>query len=585
MERHNTHTLSNSSSLENPYKFDKNGNMIIDSSSKVTYINKKSNKITTPELFKEIKKLNENLAKEELIQENYYNNNLSYIKNKLNANKNKNKILDSKYKKIIDDKKKLNNKFQIESMVQSFTYFPSINKNNIDKININQKNIINLNKNKENGKINNKMIKDKANFYSPTKTSKKDKTKEKNGIYEYKSKYSSKKNSSLSPINNKTKEKDIFIKNNNQIKNQNINDFYYMTNSSFIIKSKIESQYAMNNFFFYTKGQSKNELINSNQIQESRDSNKIGLKNKNRINNTKKGDNTYHSLNKSNNLKNRSYNKNDNNKSINNTQLKNNIIKKDKINIIKKLYLNNNNYNKKGNMTQRNNLSNNKHNEFFLTPKNIDLPKTLNANTTRKQNISNNDFLNSLKLIDNTIDNKMKTFSQINQISSAFLLPLKNIQKNNLLKNELNTLKINTRRNIKYLKLPRRNKSMINIKNNNNIDSNVEEKNNELEQILINGKKHCKHFGLEKNCPICVALQLKNKLLKEHNILPILKANFLIKKQKKIKKNKSNGHMINIKKIKLFGNEKNEIIYKKSTEEVIFPCIYEYFHNNKFEIV
>ena len=174
MEEHNTHILSNSSSLENPYKFDKNGNMIIDSSSKVTYINKKSNKITTPELFKEIKKLNENLAKEELIKENYYNNNLSYIKNKLNANKNKNKILDSKYKKIIDDKKKLNNKFQIESMVQSFTYFPSINKNNIDKININQKNIINLNKNKENGKINNKMIKDKANFYSPTNTSKKD---------------------------------------------------------------------------------------------------------------------------------------------------------------------------------------------------------------------------------------------------------------------------------------------------------------------------------------------------------------------------------------------------------------------------
>ena len=193
MEEHNTHILSNSSSLENPYKFDKNGNMIIDSSSKVTYINKKSNKITTPELFKEIKKLNENLAKEELIQENYYNNNLSYIKNKLNANKNKNKILDSKYKKIIDDKKKLNNKFQIESIVQSFTYFPSINKNNIVKINIKKKNIINLNKNKENGKINNKMIKDKANFYSPTKTSKKDKTKEKNGIYEYKSKYSSKK--------------------------------------------------------------------------------------------------------------------------------------------------------------------------------------------------------------------------------------------------------------------------------------------------------------------------------------------------------------------------------------------------------
>ena len=578
MERHNTHTLSNSSSLENPYKFDKNGNMIIDSSSKVTYINKKSNKITTPELFKEIKKLNENLAKEELIQENYYNNNLSYIKNKLNADKNKNKnnILDSKYKKIIEDKKKLNNKYQIESMVQNFTYIPSINKNNINNINI-----------KENGKINNKKIKNEINFYTWVKTSKKDKT-EKNEINEYKSKYSSKKNSSLSPINNKMKEKEIFIKNNNnQIKNQNFNDFNYMANSSFIIKSKIDSQYDMKNHFFYMKGRSKNERINSNKIQESIDSNKKGVKNQNRINNIQKGDNTYHSLNKSNNSKNRSYNKNDNNnKSINNTQQKNNLIKKedkkDKIKIIKKLYLNNNNYNKKGNMTQRNDLSNDKHNEFFLTPKNINLPITLNANTTRKQNLSNNDFLNSLKLIDTTIDNKMKTFSQINQINSAFLLPLKNIQKNNLFKNELNTLKINTRRNIKYLKLPKRNKSMFTIKNNNNIDLNFEGKINELEQILINGKKHCKHFGLEKNCPICVALQLKNKLLKEHNILPILKANFLIKNKKRIKKNKSNGQMINIKKIKLFGNEKNEIIYKKSTEEIIFPCIYEYFHNNKF---
>ena len=323
MERHNTHKLSNSSSLENPYKFDKNGNMIIDSSSKVTYINKKSNKITTPELFKEIKKLNENLAKKELTKENYYNNNLSYIKNKLNADKNKNKnnILDSKYKKIIEDKKKLNNKYQIESMVQNFTYIPSINKNNINNIII-----------KENGKINNKKIKNEINFYTWVKTSKKDKTKEKNEINEYKSKYSSKKNSSLSLINNKSKEKDIIIKNK---------DFDYITNSSLIIKSKIESQYDMNNHFFYTKGRSKNERINSNKIQESIDSNKKGVKNQNRINNIQKGDNTYHSLNKSNNSKNRSYNKNDNNnKNINNTQQKNNLIKKEKKKIKLKLLKN-----------------------------------------------------------------------------------------------------------------------------------------------------------------------------------------------------------------------------------------------------
>ena len=351
MERHNTHTLSNSSSLENLYQFDKKGNMIIDSSSTVAYINKKLNKITTPELFKEIKKLNENLAKEELTKENYYNNNLSYLKNKLNAAKNKNKILDDKYKKIIENKKKLNNKYQIESMVQSFTYIPSINKNNINNINI-----------KENGKINNKKIKNEINFYTWAKTSKKDKTKEKNGITEYKSKYSSKysskKNSSISPINNKTKETDILIKNNNQIKNQNFNAFDNITNSSLIIKPKIESQYAVNNHLFYTKSRSKNERINSNKIQESIDSNKKGVKNQNRINNIKKGDNTYHSLNKTNNSKNRSYNNIDSiNKSINNTQQKNNIIKKenkkDKIKIIKKLYLNNNNYDKKGNMTQR----------------------------------------------------------------------------------------------------------------------------------------------------------------------------------------------------------------------------------------
>ena len=51
-------------------------------------------------------------------------------------------------------------------------------------------------------------------------------------------------------------------------------------------------------------------------------------------------------------------------------------------------------------------------------------------------------------------------------------------------------------------------------------------------------KKYSRHFGNEQNCPICVAIQMKNKLLEEKNrMLPVLTNN--VKKTVDAEKNKS----------------------------------------------
>ena len=111
MERHNTHILSCSSSLENnnSYKFDKNGNILLDSVSSVSYINyKRKNKITTSELFKEIKNVDNNPINEE--------------ENALNKNKDNNISLSKNQKNSALNK--LNNKYQIISKTENFMYTP-----------------------------------------------------------------------------------------------------------------------------------------------------------------------------------------------------------------------------------------------------------------------------------------------------------------------------------------------------------------------------------------------------------------------------------------------------------------------------
>ena len=65
MERHDTHLLSCSSSVEHSYKFDKNGNIFSDSVSDLAYLNlpnKNKYKINTKEIFQN---LNNNLISQE----------------------------------------------------------------------------------------------------------------------------------------------------------------------------------------------------------------------------------------------------------------------------------------------------------------------------------------------------------------------------------------------------------------------------------------------------------------------------------------------------------------------------------------
>ena len=66
MERHNTHLLSCSSSMEHSYKYDKEGNIVLDSLSSVPFIqNIKNKKIKTSELFNDIKNRDNNIIQEE----------------------------------------------------------------------------------------------------------------------------------------------------------------------------------------------------------------------------------------------------------------------------------------------------------------------------------------------------------------------------------------------------------------------------------------------------------------------------------------------------------------------------------------
>ena len=90
MERHDTHILSCSSSVEHSYKFDKHGNVISDSVSEMPLnkvINKKKYKINTADIFKNIK-----ISQEEEINPVNNKNEKQKILIDLNNNKNDNLI-------------------------------------------------------------------------------------------------------------------------------------------------------------------------------------------------------------------------------------------------------------------------------------------------------------------------------------------------------------------------------------------------------------------------------------------------------------------------------------------------------------
>ena len=671
MERHNTHILSCSSSLENnnSYIFDKNGNILLDSVSSVSYINyKRRNKITTSELFKGIQNFDNNSIKEE---ENVLNknkdNNITFSKNQINS--------------------KYNNKYQKISKIESFMYTPS-GKENKDENN-NNINKTNLKENKENNdnKIKNNEIIKKSNFNSiehkyddkylreikleliflksikqlknntignrNKKISTKENKKDKNGTYELKAKFSermkfsSKTNSFLSPIKDKLKEKDNYFNYNDFIINPPINNFCYITKfSPLIIKYKINNLNVINKLCFFTKenikyDQDKNSKIKESIILDESDNKDLYekiIKNKYKISDitdkksilNKTNENEYNKdyFNIPNDLKD---NNNINNDIKKNYQEQNNINNE---NINNNLYDINNkeeeqffnskiNHVKKENYAERNYLIKNKFNDISnnlllnqktnkLNEKN-NFHKHLNAYSSKKQKIPDGAFYTPNKIMNNTIDNKIRTFYKINQINSPFLLMHKNIQnniqKNKLFSNESTISKINSRKNIKYEK-QNRNKSLVNVinHNHNNIDLSNQEKNHFYQQLIINeGKKYDRHFGKEENCPICVALQVKNKLLEEKKILPILKPNHLNKcdhpilthspnkntennkrrimscktniiRKLNIRRNESAKQIMN-KNRNLLENEKNDFLVNKNTKN-IFPCLNEYFNAN-----
>ena len=278
---------------------------------------------------------------------------------------------------------------------------------------------------------------------------------------------------------------------------------------------------------------------------------------------------------------------------------------------IEKISIKRNPLNIKQNEINHNRMLSPRVNKLF---KNNILPKKYFAYTSRKQKAPNSAFYSPYKQNNITVDNKTKTFYKINQNNSHFPFVQNNIQKNKLFSNESSISKINSKKNLKYER-QKRNKSLLNHHQHSNIDLSVQDYSHNLEQEIINkGKRYVRHFGLEENCPICVALQIRNKLIEERNFLPKLKMKYLknfeqspLKSKENIRnevKRKENINRINsckpnlivkknmirnesakqfthIKKITLLENEKNELFANKNMNK-IFPCLHEYFNNNKY---
>ena len=651
MERHNTHILSCSSSLENnSYKFDKNGNIILDSISTISFINyKRGNKITTSELFKGIQNINENSITEEehLLDKD---NNISFSKNQLTKGN--------------------TDKYQIISQTGNFKYIPPGIENKVENINKTNQTKVNQNKDK---KIISNQIKKETNLNLMTekyedkylkeikieqifiksmkksknnqmsnrnkKKSNKENIKKKKGTYEYKAtfsermKFSSRTNSFLSPIKDKMKEKDNYDKNNDFIINLPINNLCYITKlSQFNISDE--------NIKIQCVQDKNNKIKESIMLDEfvNKDSYEKIIKNKYKISDiidkksilNKTNENEYNKdyFNIPNDFEDNDFINNDdisNNQqqyNINNDKKYTNLFDIKNKDIEKHMNSNrnnfNNNYFKKENFTQRNYLLKNKYDEIsnnpLLNPKinklyeNSNLHRHLKAYSSKKKKVPNSAFYSPYKANENTANDKTKTFYKIKQIKSPFSLKQKNIQKNRLFNNESTISKINSKKNIKYEK-QNRNKSLVNIINHNhhhNIDLSKQENNHLYEQLIINeGKKYERHFGKEENCPICVALQMKIKLLEEEKLLPILKPSYLYKgeqhiltqspnkfKENKerimsckigkirklnIRRNESAKQIMNIKNRKTLENEKNEFIDNINAKK-IFPCLNEYFN-------
>ena len=254
------------------------------------------------------------------------------------------------------------------------------------------------------------------------------------------------------------------------------------------------------------------------------------------------------------------------------------------------------------------------------TYKNNKVLKPLNIFSSKKPKVSKRAFPSPYKQDQNTSENKIKSFREINQIKTPSLLAQKNILRNKLFSNESKISKINSKRKIQNEK-QNRNKSLVNIIHHNkhhNIDLDENKhQHDELNMIINRGKKFKRHFGKEEKCPICVALEMKNKFLEDKNSLPILKIknhmkNFRFNKSKSpnkkakfhntifenneklnrilsskpdfwkrkgLRRNESAKEIISSNNRNKFEN-KEEVINNNKIKNVRFPCLNEYFNND-----
>ena len=310
---------------------------------------------------------------------------------------------------------------------------------------------------------------------------------------------------------------------------------------------------------------------------------------------------------------------------------------------------NDNNLFEDDNNIDKNNLSNNKYNNsnyinngnnkemsqilkqnknLLFSPKataiytNHNNIKPLNIFSSKKPRLPSSVYRTHFKQNKDITDDKTKTFSKINPMNTPSSLVQKNIQRNKLFNNESNFSKINSKRTSENEK-QNRNKSLVNIINHNkhhNINFDIEEDKNHYhnEINIFKGKKYERHFGKEENCPICVALQMRNKFLEEKNTLPLLKVKNIhnertntqspnkrglnsgmikknIEKMSRIMSSKPdyvrkrgirrNGSAqeitTNLKEIISQQNKEENINFNKKIVDERFPCLNEYFNNNK----
>ena len=383
-----------------------------------------------------------------------------------------------------------------------------------------------------------------------------------------------------------------------------------------ILNKRNENEYNndLQNSFKEENNDNVNIKLNQNDLLEN------NINNSPNINDDEKDDNSDNSQNQNKNQKN---GKKNNNIDINFLENENN---PDKKNLLNGKHNNSHYINDRNDkeISQIFKLNNN----LLLSPKttkiypNNNILKPLNIFSSKKPKVPSSAFPTPYKPNKDTSDNKIKTFYKINQINTPSSLAPKNLKRNKLFNNESNFSKINSKRTIQNER-QNRNKSLVNIihhNNNHKIDFDLEEDkhhyHDEINLIINKGKKYERHFGKEENCPICVALQMKNKLLVEKNTLPVLNIKNYRNNEHRTntqspnhKVGHYNGRQKNIEKINRIMSSKPEIGRKRcmrrneSAKEMVnannrnkfenedefnnkikdekFPCLNGYFNVNK----